>query len=92
MAAIFKDILTFIQEVGLKNGLFVVFFIFAHLILFWMYRGRLKDKQAEIDRLAQDNREYRTRFLELMDNAFSYSPPNRKGASKKATREKEVQE
>lgn len=91
MAAIFKDILTFIQEMGLKNGLFGVFFIFMHVAVFWLYKGRIKDKQAEIDRLAKDNREYRDRFLALMDNAFSYSPPSRKSSPKKVGREKEVQ-
>ncbi|WKD50341.1 hypothetical protein [Microbulbifer spongiae] len=84
-----KDILSFVQEMGLKNGLFVIFFIFAHYLLFWMYRGRLKDRQLEIDRLAADNREYRDRFLKLMDNAFSYSPPTRKTAPRKPVNEKE---
>ncbi|WHI46464.1 hypothetical protein ACJJIW_20630 [Microbulbifer sp. JMSA004] len=91
MTDILKDILQFVQNMGLKNGLFVIFFIFAHYLLFWMYSGRLKDRQVEIDRLAADNKEYRDRFLKLMDNAFSYSPPTRKAAPRKPVNEKEFE-
>ena len=67
-AANFLTALTdLIKEVGPVNGLFIVFFIIAHIVIFGLYRGRINDRQAEIDRLAQDNREYRMRFLAFLD-------------------------
>lgn len=38
-----------------------------------LYRGRLNDRQKQIDNLAKENKEYRDRFLELMDKHFGYS-------------------
>ena len=38
-----------------------------------LYRGRLNDRQKQIDNLAKENKEYRDRFLELMDKHFGYT-------------------
>ncbi len=64
------------KEVGFANALFIVFFLIAHIVIFGMYRGRIKDRQAEIDRLAQDNRDYRMRFLRLLDKKFENGDTN----------------
>ena len=60
----------FIIEFGWTKGVFTVFFFSAHYWVYRLYEGRLKDRQAEIDRLAQDNREYRHTLLTLYDKHF----------------------
>lgn len=62
-------------EFGLLEGVFTAFFFGAHGVIYKLYQGRLIDRQNEIDRLAVDNREYRERFLSLIDAKFSYSLP-----------------
>ncbi len=52
---------------GWVKGVFTIFFFLAHAWIYSLYRGRLKDRQKEIDRLAEDNHEYRERFLRLLD-------------------------
>jgi hypothetical protein len=71
---------SFIQQLGVVKGTFVVFFWTAHAALFLLYRGRLKDRQKEIDRLAAENKEHRDRFTALLDKQFKIpkaklSPP-----------------
>ncbi|MCK5000732.1 MAG: hypothetical protein KAS23_14415 [Anaerohalosphaera sp.] len=68
----FEEVLETIKSLGLTKGLFVVFFFTAHSYVFWLYRGRLKDRQKEIDRLASENHEYRDRFLKLLDKRFGF--------------------
>lgn len=67
------------KNFGFIKSIFIIFFIGAHIWIYCLYRGRLNDRQKEIDRLAKDNREYRERFLSLMDKQFNYNPgPNSK--------------
>lgn len=61
---------SFIEAFGWAKGILTIFFFLAHFWIFRQYNGRLEDRQKEIDRLAEDNREYRDRFLELLDNEF----------------------
>lgn len=84
------DILELVKELGWAKGVFTIFFFLAHWWVFKAYDARAKDRQAEIDRIAAENREYRERFLKLMDEAFSYSPPTRKGARRNAEKETEA--
>lgn len=67
---------TFIVTFGWTKGILTIFFFLAHFWIFMQYNGRLKDRQREIDRIASDNREYRNRFLELLDKRFDL---NQKG-------------
>jgi hypothetical protein len=69
-----ESVKTLLVSFGLVRGLFVIFFLMAHYFIWKQYKGRLDDRQKEIDRLAQDNREYRERFLTFMDQVFSYAP------------------
>ena len=59
-----------IKSFGLKDGLFIIFFIGAHLWIYKLYSGRLNDRKEEINRLAEDNHEYRDRFLTFLDEHF----------------------
>lgn len=53
-----------------------------------LYNGRLNDRQKEIDRLIQENREYRKIFIALLDQRLDYQkpeipPPDTKSLSEK---------
>ena len=71
------EIKDFIVTLGWAKGVFTIFFFLAHAWIYNLYSGRLKDRQAEIDRLSADNREYRERFLSLLDKHFKYTPPKK---------------
>lgn len=69
--------LPLLREFGEVNGLLV----FGILLMFgWVWslnrhihkqhREQLEDRQREINRLAEDNREYRVRFLARLDEMF----------------------
>ena len=86
----FHTVFGAIQQLGLVKGTFVVFFWVMHYAVFKLYRGRLSDRQREIDRLAADNHEYRDRWLQLHDKQQGYVPTVQKPAkSVKAPSNKE---
>lgn len=60
------------QQFGLAKGIFTAFFAGAHYWLYHMYDQRVKDAKEQITRIAEENREYRERFLSLLDNKFGY--------------------
>jgi F0F1-type ATP synthase membrane subunit b/b' len=68
-----ETILQFIQTLGWVKGVFAIFFFLMHGLYFMAMRGRLKDRQREIDRLAADNKEYRERFVAMIDKAQGYT-------------------
>jgi hypothetical protein len=69
----------FILSLGWTKGVFALFFFMAHGWIYWLYHGRLKDRQAEIDRIAKENREYRERFLKFYDKQHTYKSSKPKG-------------
>lgn len=69
------NIVVLIQSLGVTKGLFAVFFIGAHLVIYGLYRNTIKQMQAEINRLAAENREYRERFLSFVDKHMNYKKP-----------------
>jgi hypothetical protein len=80
-----SSVVDVLKNFGLTRGLCVIFF----LSLWWFYhrahQNRLKDKDAEINRLAADNHEYRERFMRLFDDKYKiqpYSDPNQSGGKK----------
>ena len=66
----FETIKNFLVTFGWTKGIFTLFFFMAHGWIYSLYQGRLKDRQKEIDRIAQDNREYREKFLAILDKHF----------------------
>lgn len=71
LPALITALTALVKETGFVNAMFLVFFVLAHIAIFALYRGRINDRQKEIDRLAKDNREYRMRFLAFLDRKFS---------------------
>jgi hypothetical protein len=59
-----------IATFGLLKGTFALFFWVAHYWIYRLYAGRLQDRQREIDKVAAENREYRDRFMTLLDIKF----------------------
>lgn len=77
------NIVEMLRDLGWTKAVFTVFFFMAHGYIWSLYKGRLNDRQKEIDRLAADNREYRERLLKLMDDGFSYSEASSRKSKKK---------
>lgn len=69
---VIKDL---IVTLGWAKGTLTVFFWLAHFWIFRQYKERLEDRQKEIDRLAQENREYRDRFISMLDKGMNYQAP-----------------
>ncbi|MFA5240495.1 MAG: hypothetical protein WC476_12420 [Phycisphaerae bacterium] len=67
-----QTILEFIDKLGTTEGVFVILFFVLHAWIFMLYKGRIKDRQREIDRLADENHEYRERFVLLLDKQFGF--------------------
>jgi len=71
-----------IVSLGWTKGVFAIFFFMMHGWLFLQYRGRLTDRQAEINRMAAENREYRERFQTMLDNHHGVKKELPKGKGK----------
>ena len=71
-----ETIFKYIENIGLIEGLFIIFFFVAHYWIYFLYKGRLKDRKEEINRLAEDNHKYRERFLHLLDSNWGYNDKN----------------
>jgi hypothetical protein len=67
----FGDVAKLVTELGVVKGLFVFFFVMMHAWVFWLYKGRLEDRQEQIDRIAAENKDYRDRFTSLIDKKLN---------------------
>jgi hypothetical protein len=72
-----------VNNFGVTKTLFLLGSITGQGVIYWMYYGRINDKQKEIDRIAIENREYRERLLQLMDRATNYKKPKKITTKKK---------
>jgi hypothetical protein len=68
-----QTIKDFIVSLGWVKGMFALFFWVSQAWIYMLYRGRLADRQKEIDRIAKENREYRDRFLAALDEKHDYT-------------------
>ncbi len=84
-----EEIVKLLVHLGWVKGTFVLFFLMAHAWVYSLYRGRLSDRQREIDRLAKENREYRDRFIALMDRYHNIRPEDLERGSLHLSREAE---
>ena len=55
-----------LMEHGIWAMLFIAALVVAHIWIARLHKGRLDDRQREIDRLAEDNRAYRELFVGLL--------------------------
>mgnify|MGYP001061996513 CR=1 FL=1 len=70
MAHILTEITNALSTLGYMEGLFALFFFMMHGWVFFLYHGRISDRQKEINRLAKENRDYRERFTKLLDRHY----------------------
>ena len=65
-----ETVLNFIKDIlnafGLNKGLFIIFFLGMHVWVYVLYKGRLDDRQKEIDRMAEENRNFREFFMKKL--------------------------
>ncbi len=66
-----ETIRDFVVHFGWVKGTLTILFWVFHAWIYLLYNGRLKDRQKEIDRLIQENREHRERFIALLDRRLS---------------------
>ena len=69
--AVLSSSLEVIKAYGPLGGLFILFFVGMHWWIHKLHNRMLDERQKEIDRLAEDNRLYRDRFLAVLDKQFS---------------------
>lgn len=67
-----ETVLDMMVAFGWERGLFTTVFLLLHFWVWRLYKGRLEDKQAEIDRLSEENQAYRDRFMKLVDDQFGF--------------------
>ena len=73
-----KEIQDFILSDPSNTGIAIcaTIILSCHFYIFKLYKQVLKDRQKEIDRLAEENHQYRDRFIKLLDNKFNYKTEN----------------
>ncbi len=69
-------IIAILSDFGIRDGLFVIFFIVFHYWIWKLYINRLSDRQNEINRIAEENREYRETFMALVNNKLEINNNN----------------
>ena len=72
-----------VEAVGHIGALLTVVVLGMHYAVYRLYLGRLNDRQKEIDKLAAENREYRERFLALLDKKLDYKSARHTESSKR---------
>lgn len=63
---VFGFITDTLNAFGLNKGLFILFFLGMHVWVYVLYKGRLDDRQKEIDRMAEENRNFREFFMKKL--------------------------
>ncbi len=67
MSKIFLNLHKLVKEVGTYQSLFIIFFIGVHIYIRRLYDANMADKQNQINRLAEENKEYREKFIKMVD-------------------------
>lgn len=70
-----EGFITLFRESGPLVSVFVAFFFLMHYWVYRLQKGRLDDKQQEIDRLVKSNREFQDRLIAIMDDRLGYKQP-----------------
>jgi len=64
-----------LKLIGVVRGVTILAFFGFHTWIFLLYRGRVKDLQSQIKRLASENKEHRERFTALLDKRLKIPKP-----------------
>jgi len=71
------------EEITFERVLFLLVFVFVDRLYYRQYKNMQEDRQKEIDRLAEDNRDYRNRFLYFIDKKMGYNENKNKEENRK---------
>ena len=61
-------------EFSVQYGLLGLLLIFFAYLVFHLLTKILQDKDKQIEKLSDENREYRERFTDLLDKKFNFKP------------------
>ncbi len=65
--SVLGEIRQYLESFGPLNGLLILFFIFGHYWIWNLYNKNIRGKQAEINRMAQDIKDYREYFMNILN-------------------------
>ena len=72
MSGLFSSFIEAAQAFGWERALFTAFFFGMHYAVYKLYLGRLQDRQQEIDRLREENNDYKERFIAMLDQEMDF--------------------
>ena len=82
MVPFFEKLLIILTDKMGIAGIPVAILIIVNLLFMFyirnLYSTNMKDKQKQIDRLAEENKEYREKFLNLLDKGINLSKVEKK--------------
>jgi hypothetical protein len=76
------SVIALLRQIGVLKGIVVIVFLGLLGACSFLIKRLLQSKDDEIKRLADENKEYRERFVALMDKGFKipkYKLPKRHG-------------
>ena len=72
MSSLFSSFIEAANAFGWERALFTAFFFGMHYAVYRLYLGRLRDRKEEIDRLREENNDYRERFIAILDERMDF--------------------
>lgn len=72
MSSFLSSFIEAVKTFGWERALFTTFFFGMHYAVYKLYLGRLQDRKDEIDRLREENNDYRERFIALLDEGMDF--------------------
>lgn len=75
VAEVGKAIAELFKELGWERGFFFLIIGLFQWFLHRQYRVNLDARKEQIDLLAQENKDYRDRFIQLMDKQYGLKAP-----------------
>lgn len=68
----FSSFIEAAKAFGWERALFTAFFFGMHYVVYKLYVGRLEDRQEEIERLREENNDYKERFIAMLDERMDF--------------------
>lgn len=65
------------HEFSVEYGILGLILILLSYLVYYLTTKILEDKDKQIDSLAEENKEYRERFTNLLDKQFNFKPRER---------------
>lgn len=72
MSSFFNSFIEAVRTFGWERALFTFFFFGMHYAVYKLYVGRLQDRKEEIERLREENNDYKERFIAMLDERMDF--------------------